>query len=86
MQNDRIGLDLQRRAHERILSGRLPGGNDCRTWGGRGRNLPCALCDISIVNDEVEYEVETSDASGVRQYHFHILCHDVWQQACSLAN
>jgi hypothetical protein len=43
------------------------------------------LCDVVIRSDEVEYEIETSDAPGRRQYRFHFLCHDAWQYACTQA-
>jgi len=83
MPSDRIEQDLERRAHERINHGRLPCPGDHRTWGGRGSNEPCALCDVTIRNDEVEYEIETRNATGVQLYRFHFLCHDAWQYACA---
>jgi hypothetical protein len=83
MPSDRIEQDLEQRAQERIREGHLPCTTHFRTWGGRGSNEPCALCDVVIRSDEVEYEIETLDAPGVRQYHFHFLCHDAWQYACA---
>jgi hypothetical protein len=81
MPSDRIEQDLERRAHDRITEGRLPCPSHYRTWGGRGSNEPCALCDVTIRSDEVEYEIETRNASGVQLYRFHFLCHDAWQSA-----
>jgi len=85
MPSDRIGQDLQERARERIRDGRLPCITDYRTWGGRGSGGPCALCDVIISRDEVEYEIEAPDPAGGRLYRFHFLCHDAWQYACAQA-
>jgi hypothetical protein len=85
MPSDRIDQDLERRAHERIIEDRLPRPSQYRTWGGRGSNEPCALCDVTIRSDEVEYEIETRNLSGVQLYRFHFLCHDAWQCACAAA-
>jgi hypothetical protein len=85
MPSDRIEQDLERRAHERINQGRLPSPTHHRTWGGRGNNEPCALCDVTIRGDQVEYEIETRNAAGVQLYRFHFLCHDAWQNACVAA-
>jgi hypothetical protein len=85
MPSHRIEHDLERRAHARIMEGRLPCPNDHRTWGGRGSNEPCALCDVTIRGDEVEYEIETRNPSGVQVYRFHFLCHGAWQYACAAA-
>ena len=82
--SDRIEQELEQRARQRIREGRLPATTHYRTWGGRGSNEPCALCDVVIRSDEVEYEIETLDAPGRRQYRFHFLCHDAWQYACAL--
>ena len=82
MLSDRIEQDLEQRAQQRIREGQLPCTRNYRTWGGRGSNEPCALCDMIIRSDEVEYEIETLDA-GHRQYHFHFLCHGAWQYACT---
>ena len=83
MPSDQIEQDLERRAHQRIIEGRLPSPSHHRTWGGRGSSEPCALCDVTIRSDEVEYEIETRHTSGVRLYRFHFLCHDAWQNACA---
>jgi hypothetical protein len=82
MPSDRIEQDLERRALERINQGRLPAPGHQRTWGGRGSHEPCALCDVTIRSDEVEYEIETRNAAGVQLYRFHFLCHNAWQYAC----
>ncbi|HEY1725069.1 MAG TPA: hypothetical protein VGF89_06585 [Steroidobacteraceae bacterium] len=75
--------DLQLRARARISEGRLPCPHQFRTWGGRGSNRPCALCDTAIRPDEVEYEIEAPEDDGARLFHFHILCHNAWQYECA---
>jgi hypothetical protein len=64
MPSDRIELDLRQRARERIREGRLPCITHYRTWGGRGSNEPCALCDVTIGPDEVEYEIEATQPTA----------------------
>ena len=80
-----LGYDHHSARDARIMEGRLPCPNDHRTWGGRGSNKPCALCDVTIRGDEVEYEIETRNPSGVQVYRFHFLCHGAWQYACAAA-
>jgi hypothetical protein len=76
---------LRLRARELISDGRLRCIPHYRTWGGRGNNEPCALCDVVIKGDEVEYEIESIGADSARLYRFHFLCHDAWQQECAEA-
>jgi hypothetical protein len=77
--------ELRSRARELIKAGRLRCGEHYRTWGGRGSNEPCALCDALIKPDEVEYEIEFSGAHGAAVYRFHFQCHDAWQHGCTAA-
>jgi len=78
-------MDLQRRALARIREGLLPCLTHYRTWGGHGSNEPCALCDVVIRADEVEYEIEAEPGGG-RLYRFHFHCHDAWQYVCVQAS
>jgi hypothetical protein len=78
-----VKCDLRLRARELISEGRLPCFTHYRTWGGRGSNEPCALCEALIKGDEVEYEIEPLEPESERRYHFHFTCHDAWQQACT---
>jgi hypothetical protein len=82
MPSNRIEHDLRQRARERIRAGHLPCITQYRTWGGRGSDEPCALCDAVIKPDEVEYEIEAPDPES-RLYRFHFICHDAWQSECS---
>jgi hypothetical protein len=83
MSSDRLDDDLRQLARERIREGRLPRITQYRTWGGRGSNEPCALCDLLIKGEAVEYEIEALGPDGIRLYRFHFLCHDAWQYECA---
>lgn len=83
MPSERLENDLRVRARERIREGRLPRITQYRTWGGRGGNEPCAVCDLLIKRDEVEYEIEVLGPDGLRLYRFHFPCHDAWQYECA---
>jgi hypothetical protein len=83
MPSDRIEHSLEQRARERIREGRLPCTTHYRTWGGRGSNEPCALCDMIIQADEVQYEIEAGVGAPGQLYRFHFGCHDAWQYACA---
>ena len=85
MPSDRLEDELRMRARQRIRDGQLPCVRHYRTWGGRGSNEPCALCDAVIKHDEVEYEIETRDADSVHVLRFHLPCHDAWHDECAQA-
>jgi hypothetical protein len=85
MPTTRLEDELRSRARELIKAGRLRCGEHYRTWGGRGSNEPCALCDAVIKPDEVEYEIEFIGAHGAGVYRFHLQCHDAWQHGCTAA-
>ncbi len=75
--------ELRVRARARIRDGRLRCIPGHRTWGGRGSNQPCALCDAPIRDSEVEYEIEGVGIDSPGPYRFHFLCHDAWQFECA---
>lgn len=75
--------ELRLRARELISDGRLPCITHYRTWGGRGSDEPCALCDLVIKCDQVEYEIESPGPDNARLYRFHLRCHDAWQDECT---
>ena len=85
MPSTRLEDELRLRARELISDGRLPCMTQYRTWGGRGSNAPCALCDVLIKRDEVEYEIESLGQDSARLYRFHFLCHEAWQHECAQA-
>jgi hypothetical protein len=49
-------------------------------YGGQG--VPCDLCDLPILADEIEYDVTDPRDDGF--LHFHIAYHFTWQRECAL--
>src|ERR1700728_810028 len=83
MPSAQLEEELRSRARELISAGRLPCSEHHRTWGGRGSNQPCSLCDQLITTDDVEYEIESLGPDSARVYRFHFACHDAWQHECT---
>jgi hypothetical protein len=77
---------LRRIARKRIAAGQLPHEAPSRMWGGSGTDQPCALCDMPISSDEIEYEIEIASGSAVRTFVFHMVCQSVWQLECAHAD
>jgi len=79
----RVSLDdgqtLRAKAREKLESGTLPVDDHVRVWGGRGANQPCALCDIPISPDDIEYELELRRRSELHTYRFHRRCLAIWE-------
>jgi hypothetical protein len=51
-------------------------------WGGYGTGLPCAICDLPVRKDEMEFELEFVVDSAelcVAVYHLHNGCFTVWE-------
>jgi hypothetical protein len=51
-------------------------------WGSRGTGAACALCDHSIMPEEIEYEVELEGKSASTTLQFHLACYSVWHSVC----
>ena len=69
---------LQDQARARIARGDLPCERPPHIYGGRGTGEVCSLCGEVIGSDAIEYEAPIKGDS----FHFHILCHAVWQREC----
>jgi hypothetical protein len=54
----------------------LPPGGEGRIYGGRGQGTPCTLCGTPIEPSQIEYEVEWSNAEGLKRSHFHLACYE----------
>lgn len=74
--------ELRRLAVQRIGAGRLPCDSAARMWGSQGTGAACALCDHSIVPEEIEYEVELDGKSARPTLQFHLACYSVWLSVC----
>jgi hypothetical protein len=70
--------ELRRIAHARIKDGRLGCEPPIATWGGRGDEILCELCEELIGPEDIEYEVQMVADRG-RRYRFHQLCHTAWR-------
>lgn len=73
---------LRQKAREAVQTGKLPARRPDRTWGGPGTGTPCAVCELPVQRDEMEFELEfarDSGAPGLDKYHIHIRCFAAWQ-------
>jgi len=67
--------ELRKKARQAMDYGRLPKGRPSRTWGGRGSDARCAVCDLPIFPDQLELEMEFADQGT---FHLHVSCSYAW--------
>lgn len=73
---------LRRKARAAVQNGKLPAREPGRTWGGPGVGAPCAVCELPIGRDEMEFEIQfarNGDNPGVDKYHVHARCFAAWE-------
>jgi len=73
---------LREKARAALQGGRIPKRRPERTWGGPGVGAACVVCDLSVTKDELEFEIEFSqagDSPGLDKYHVHIRCFAAWE-------
>jgi len=72
---------LRDKARAKLREGTLPLVKPSRTWGGPGASLTCAVCDLSIGKDQIEFEVQFVLARVARPavFHFHLACFSAWE-------
>jgi hypothetical protein len=73
---------LREKARAAIVAGKLPTRRPDSTWGGRGANIPCAVCDVPVKTEELEFEIEFApegDHLERDKFHFHIRCFAAWE-------
>ena len=73
---------LRAKAREVLKSGKLPNRRPDRTWGGRGVNAPCSVCDLPVTPQQMEFEIQFArdgDAPGLDKFHVHIRCFAAWE-------
>jgi hypothetical protein len=61
-----------------VMSRRDPDG----TWGGKGIDVPCAICGEHTRPDHVEYELlfrRDDTTRDVDVFHLHLRCLAVWE-------
>lgn len=49
---------LREKAREVVRQGKLPTRPPDRVWGGPGVDAPCAVCELPVGKNEMEFEVE----------------------------
>ena len=79
MPNEKHVRALARKALE---DGRLPRRDPDGTWGGKGIDVPCAMCGERIVLDQVEYELQFTHDGTTRDvdlFHLHLRCLAAWE-------
>ena len=74
--------ELRMRVMQRLETTRLPILLSLRIDAGYGSGASCALCDLAIAGDKIEYDV--TDPRTNKRLHFHYACHAAWQRECAL--
>jgi hypothetical protein len=73
---------LRAKAKNAIRDGKLPSRRPDRTWGGPGVGAQCAICELPVTPDEMEFEIQLSrdgDNPGLDKFHVHIRCFAAWE-------
>jgi hypothetical protein len=73
---------LRERARAVVQSGKLPARSPDRTWGGPGVGAACAVCELPVKKDEMEFEIQFEhDGSnpGLDKFHVHLRCFAAWE-------
>ena len=79
MMNEQI---LREKARAAIANGRFPSRRQDRTWGGPGVGARCAICDLPVGADEMEFQIEFAhdgEDPGLDKYHVHVPCFAAWE-------
>lgn len=73
-------LELKKTALERIRQGLLPDAIPKSIWAGQGTGKTCSLCDRTVAQTEMEYELNVARDDGTQStIRFHLRCHALWQ-------
>jgi hypothetical protein len=73
---------LREKARAAVLNGKLPKRRADRTWGGPGVGAECAVLELPVTKDEMEFEIQFAhDGSnpGLDKFHVHIRCFAAWE-------
>lgn len=70
---------IRDKAHEVLITGKLPARVPDRSWGGPGSGEKCSICKAPVPHDEVEFELEFVRAEGVTTHHIHVACFTAWE-------
>jgi hypothetical protein len=73
---------LREKARGVVRSGKLPSRRPDRTWGGPGVGAICAVCELPVERNEIEFEIQFArddDNPGLDKYHVHLRCFAAWE-------
>lgn len=71
---------LRAKAREVLDTGKLPNGRPDRVWGGPGAGGSCAVCDLPVQHDQVEFGLEFARrGDNPDKHHVHIRCFAAWE-------
>ena len=65
-----------------IRDGKLPNRHPDRTWGGPGVGALCAVCELPVTRQQLEFEIQFArdgDNPGLDKYHVHTRCFAAWE-------
>jgi hypothetical protein len=74
---------LRLRVRRRIDGGRLPVALVSRMDGSYRTEKVCCVCDRSIADEIVDYDVVNLRRTTSRSLSFHFPCYLIWQQECA---
>ena len=69
-------------ARKVIRDGKLPNRHPDRTWGGPGVGALCAVCELPVTRQQLEFEIQFAHDGGdpgLDKYHVHTRCFAVWE-------
>jgi hypothetical protein len=72
---------LCQRARNAIREGKLPTRPPDRTWGRPGIGAQCAVCDLLVPRDGMQFEIQFAldgSARGYDVYYVHTSCYAAW--------
>jgi hypothetical protein len=73
---------LREKARAAVQSGKLPSRRPDRTWGGPGVGASCAVCELPVRRQDLEFEIQferDGDNPGLDRFHVHIRCFAAWE-------
>jgi hypothetical protein len=74
--------EVRAKVREVLQAGKLPNRRPDSTWGGSGVGAPCAVCDLPITHDQLEFEIQFAHDGanpGIDKYHVHVRCFAAWE-------
>ena len=73
---------LREKARAAVQNGKLPARRPDRTWGGPGVGAECAVCNLPVAKNQMEFEIQFArdgDNPGLDKFHVHVRCFAAWE-------